>query len=456
MNPVSKSIQALGTTAALIALVSCSHAPVVQEFPDTASPSEEATRFEEQLSDALRQQVNVLSPENYAEAQDSLSQAKRQIEKQKDAKDSLHSIAEGQAYLKRANAFAELARSNIQEVVAARSLALQANAPVLFPNDFRDVDARLKTATRAIEKNDLENAIKNRSAIQLQYMDVELRSIKQARLGSARDTLALSIKEGARKLAPRTLAQTEKVIQDSDAFITANRHDRAALQAREASAIASADHLLKITRDAKAGKKTSSEDLALRMDSDQTKALEQESLLNRKDTQLKGGRAQLLNKETEIQSLNQEKSALTSEQEVNRLYETARAEFTANEAEVYKQGKVLMIRLRGLEFPVSQAALQGSNFPLLAKVQKVIHDFGNGPVTVEGHTDSMGSKELNERLSSERASAVKEYFLSNAQGQPMNITAVGFGFQKPLATNKTAEGRAQNRRVDVLIRPQSL
>ncbi|MBP9674839.1 MAG: OmpA family protein, partial [Bacteriovoracaceae bacterium] len=60
-------------------------------------------------------------------------------------------------------------------------------------------------------------------------------------------------------------------------------------------------------------------------------------------------------------------------------------------------------------------------------------------------------KVLNKRLSSDRAQAVKEYLISNNDGQPMNIKAMGYDYQKPLASNKTISGRAQNRRVDVLI-----
>ena len=99
--------------------------------------------------------------------------------------------------------------------------------------------------------------------------------------------------------------------------------------------------------------------------------------------------------------------------------------------------------------------MSGSNFPLLSKVQRVIATFDHGSVIVEGHTDSDGGKVLNEKLSAERAEAVKQYFIANNQGAAMEIKSVGYGFQKPLGTNKTAAGRAQNRRVDVLIRPDA-
>jgi outer membrane protein OmpA-like peptidoglycan-associated protein len=91
--------------------------------------------------------------------------------------------------------------------------------------------------------------------------------------------------------------------------------------------------------------------------------------------------------------------------------------------------------------------------PLLGKVEKVLDTFGPSQVLVEGHTDSVGGKAINKVVSEKRAAAVKEY-LSSKVGDPSKIQAVGYDYQKPLATNKTTEGRAQNRRVDIVITPE--
>lgn len=119
-----------------------------------------------------------------------------------------------------------------------------------------------------------------------------------------------------------------------------------------------------------------------------------------------------------------------------------------------KQGDALLIRLKGLEFPTAQATLKGSNFSLLGKVQNVIHSFGNSSITVEGHTDSVGGVDSNLKLSTQRAEAVKDYLSTNLGDAQASIKAVGYGYQKPLASNKTASGRAQNRRVDIVIEPE--
>lgn len=448
-------------------LSACSTAPSIQEFPDTASPRDEVTRFDADLTAAIAAQVNVLAPSSFGEAENSLKAAKKSLDRQSESRDSkqtLHEVAVGRAWLNRSQEFARLAHANIEDVIVARNDALSANAPRLFGDDFKSADDSLRDVTSDIEKNNISSAKENRAALQLRYLDLELRSIKQTQLGQARETIKQATKEGAKEYAPRSLSQAEKSVQDADAYITANRHDSGQLAIKSGEARKSADHLLKITRTSKGGKKLTSEEAALQMENEQNKVAEKQVQIDdknvqieNKDDQLHVKSVQIAHKDGAIEDLKAENSGLENEQAFNRRFEEARQEFLKGEAEVYKQGNTLVVRLRGLEFPTSQAVLKGSNFPLLAKVQKVIRSFGSTSVVVEGHTDSNGGKELNERLSSERAEAVKQYLASNnTDGPPMEIKAIGYGYQKPLSTNKTPNGRAQNRRVDVLIHPETM
>jgi len=71
---------------------------------------------------------------------------------------------------------------------------------------------------------------------------------------------------------------------------------------------------------------------------------------------------------------------------------------------------------------------------------------------VEGHTDSTGNPAFNQQLSMKRAGAVREYLIR--QGLPAEqVKAVGYGKDKPVASNSTAEGRAKNRRVEIVVQP---
>ena len=71
---------------------------------------------------------------------------------------------------------------------------------------------------------------------------------------------------------------------------------------------------------------------------------------------------------------------------------------------------------------------------------------------IEGHTDSQGSDEVNQKLSGNRATAVAEYLMAN-MGVQTPINSQGFGESRPVASNDTPEGRAKNRRIDVVITP---
>jgi outer membrane protein OmpA-like peptidoglycan-associated protein len=74
----------------------------------------------------------------------------------------------------------------------------------------------------------------------------------------------------------------------------------------------------------------------------------------------------------------------------------------------------------------------------------------NGQFVVEGHTDSRGSARLNQRLSERRAETVRNYLIERGV-PPERISAEGFGNSRPIASNRTAEGRANNRRVEIVV-----
>ena len=149
------------------------------------------------------------------------------------------------------------------------------------------------------------------------------------------------------------------------------------------------------------------------------------------------------------------KERLAAEKRFNQLFIEVQNLFNPDEAEVYKKGNTLIIRMRAIQFPVGKSVIMPDNYPLLSKIQQSIRIFGEPDVTIEGHTDSTGSNEINEHLSQQRAESVRQYLLANKTLSNDRIVAVGYGSSKPLASNATEEGRAVNRRIDVIIKPQT-
>ena len=82
----------------------------------------------------------------------------------------------------------------------------------------------------------------------------------------------------------------------------------------------------------------------------------------------------------------------------------------------------------------------------------LIRDHPDLPIEIEGHTDSVGTRAYNARLSRERAEAVKRWLAANGSVRENRMTTRGFGPTRPVAPNGTAEGRQQNRRVEVRLR----
>lgn len=420
-------------------LGACSSSPKIEEFADTANPATEVQSLTTVMKSAQDRQVNVLSPNAFEEAEAGLKAAQYNQKNGKDAKMILHSVAVGRAHLKRANQFADVSRTNLESVVSARTAAMKAGAPASLTDDFNDADDALRSVTSDIENSDLGGIAEKSTKLQKQYLNLELRAIKHANLASARSTIDTAINEGAKDYAKQSLAIAQKTVSDADAYITANRHETNAVEARSAEATAKADHLLKITRAAKAGKNISPEQNALNLEREQNKALDSEQQLSTANEEAR---------DTAIET-----SDLKSDAAFNRSFEAARREFATSEAEVYRQGNTLVARLKSLEFPANQAVIQASNFAVLAKVGKVIKGFNNPSVTVVGHTDSIGGKDANTKLSKQRAQAVSDYLVSTDAVVKERINVAGYGFERPLASNKTAKGRAQNRRVDIIITP---
>jgi outer membrane protein OmpA-like peptidoglycan-associated protein len=108
------------------------------------------------------------------------------------------------------------------------------------------------------------------------------------------------------------------------------------------------------------------------------------------------------------------------------------------------------IILRGVNFDFNKATIRADASPILDQAVETLKEHSAIALTVEGHTDSVGSDEYNQRLSVRRAEAVRDY-LSGHGITSSRMSVAGRGESQPVATNDTAEGRAQNRRVELHV-----
>jgi OOP family OmpA-OmpF porin len=111
--------------------------------------------------------------------------------------------------------------------------------------------------------------------------------------------------------------------------------------------------------------------------------------------------------------------------------------------------KVVADAIKNLEFDLNKATIRAKSYPTLNRVAELLIQ-KNFSLKLAGHTDNTGSNALNMRLSKARAESVRTYLV--AQGaNASRIEATGYGENQPIATNKTAAGRQQNRRVEFTL-----
>jgi outer membrane protein OmpA-like peptidoglycan-associated protein len=113
----------------------------------------------------------------------------------------------------------------------------------------------------------------------------------------------------------------------------------------------------------------------------------------------------------------------------------------------------LVVNLGDVLFDTGKFDLRPIAREKLARLSGIVLAHPGLNLEIEGHTDSTGSDELNQKLSEQRAGAVRSYLLEQALPEA-NLTAAGFGKTMPVADNATAAGRQQNRRVEIIVSGQ--
>ncbi len=111
---------------------------------------------------------------------------------------------------------------------------------------------------------------------------------------------------------------------------------------------------------------------------------------------------------------------------------------------------VFLEALRGVNFETGKSVIKTESYGILNKVAQIMNDNPHYNLAIEGHTDNVGEDASNMTLSQDRANSVKTY-LTNKGVSSSRMTAQGFGETRPVSTNETKEGRAENRRVEFKV-----
>ncbi|HUP65143.1 MAG TPA: OmpA family protein [Thermoanaerobaculia bacterium] len=166
------------------------------------------------------------------------------------------------------------------------------------------------------------------------------------------------------------------------------------------------------------------------------------------EQQVQAERARAAQAEAELARIREETARREEEQRqrIRQMEETL-----SGLAETRRDERGFIVTLPGIFFDVGKSQIKAGSRNTLLRIAEQLRANPQLTILVEGHTDSTGSEELNQRLSEARAAAVLDVLVQN--GVPQNqISAVGKGEGSPIATNDTVAGRQQNRRVELVLR----
>ena len=480
--------------------------PAVQPVAVAKNPIESIAGLETAIAKGKQDQLDVLSPTWFSKAEGFYAKAKKGAEEGIEISNILDNIAKGQDALNNAEETSKVARTMLPDVIESREKARLAGAADLG-DVYTKVEEQFLDLTRAIENNNIRYTQKNGPKVKEDYLSLELLAIKTASIGQVQPLITQAIDDDAKKYVPRTLEMAQKSVADTDQYITENRYAKEEIDQKVKESMFQAQRTLTLNSQSKTLAKMTPEEIALGMEKNlhqittqlsaqdtRNQAVDMQvgtilesitqlqddnrSLKAELDAKEKEHQERLALYESQVGALNQRiatlegttvedqkvkadllaeqkaiQQKLAAEREFNRKYLEVQTYFRADEAEVYKQKNQLVIRLKAIQFPVGTATISPENFALLGKVQRAIQTFEGASVVVEGHTDSTGSDEVNQALSTQRAEAVSAYLVANKTIQADKIDARGYGASRPLASNATPEGRAINRRIDVIINP---
>ena len=386
---------------------------------------------------------------------------------------------------------ASLAQTVLAQAIKSRQDAANAQAPKRAPELWDDAQQMFARAIQSMERGDLKNAKRREIESTALYREAELVAIKAEYLTETRRLLADADRARVGKYAPVTLGKAKQLLADAERELNENRYDtdlprnlaiRANYEAKHAL------YLSEIVRQIR-DKDLTPEQLVLnweqpmrdiagvadilpdmqegpdRLAGELVSHFEnQANELQAVQQEYAEDQVRLADMEEEMRTLDERLGGATTERAalIQRLEAQARVKeqfervekmFSSYEARVFRESDTVILRLVGLNFDSGDAQIKPENFDLLAKVEKAIDVFPRSELTIEGHTDSHGGDDSNQILSQERAESVQKYMVNAMRIPTYRLIATGYGETQPVSSNETEAGRARNRRIDIVIRP---
>ncbi len=430
--------------------------------------------------EAEARNAKLLSPNFYSEALEYFNDAEEGLKEGDELNDIKELISNSENYFRKSIEYSVKAADKFHNVLKAREDCLKFGADTLAADIWKNGEDTFRDAMDEFEEDSYEDAVEYAFEAEKIYRQAELNAIKEIVCGPTWELLRKAEKEDVEDFAPITLKEAQQLIYNAEKELEEKRYDNEYAGQLANDAHSEILHALNITsylKDVKENDK-SEEEIILYYE-EPLKAIAEElgikpkfedgytSLVSEISSKLKANKSyedkyrelekafkelqeKYENSKREYNAVaNELKRYKTSELKFNEIKNS----FKAGEAEVFKLNDKIIIRLKKLQFSTGSSVISPRYFGLLSKVLKALEKYSQSKIIVAAHTDASGKAKKNLLISQRRADAIYQYLLANSNIGKNRLSAIGYGEQKPIASNETNEGRARNRRIEIIIQP---
>ena len=452
------------------------------------------------MGEVKSQRAELLAPEHYGDAVEAIKDLEKYYSGKPRADRLQKERDEVQLEITKVQQLAALSQKTLSSIIKAYDDAVVAGAPKNQADAWKKAELRFMQAVAKVEGNDLDAARAKGAEAEVLLREVELLAIKSNVLAEVRSLIAQAQMNKVPDYAPRSFAVAQQQVALADQQLNRNRYDLGEpkrLSAQALYEVKHAQYLADLIQHALAKegvKQQVAEEQWLALEpavrelaaeltvapvfehgvvpvlhAARDRVLEQQQQLSalrsevaERDQQIGQLKAVVSDLNTAITKLDsklgsesQERLALlkrlSAQDRVRESINKVENMFTAEEGRVYRQANQLVMSINAISFRSGKSMIEPSSYPVLDKVGQALKLFPNASISVEGHTDSMGSDSTNLLLSQDRADAVREYLISNLGVSVEKVSSVGYGESTPVANNETESGRARNRRIEIVM-----
>ncbi len=439
------------------------------------------------LAEAEEAGAHLIAPRLFERARDRYEDGSRRMSSGRVDDRLVEILEEAEATLRRALEVHLAGQDLFGEILTMRAAARAVQAPARAPELWDEAETGFRRAGERFERGDADRVPPLAARAADAYRRARVAALRDLLLGDAIDARTEASALDAAELAPHAFGVGETALREANAALgSVGELDRAATLAQEAqtafersadiaalsdsvlqklvtveslmeSHLADLVHLGKVIgvavaeddpeaiRDRVAdeidGLLAHNRDLSNALDSVRTVAAAAAARADTADARVEAAQTRF----AEVSS------ALLEMEERQRQLREVSGLFAPSEGEVSIVGDRLELSLHGLTFESGAAEIEEELHPILTKVQRVLTMFERAQVRINGHTDSQGNAARNRALSQRRAIAVREYLLARVPIPSARIEAEGYGEERPIANNETEEGRARNRRIEIIV-----